>query len=96
MVNDMEHNITISYDGSYPNLCSGTLIVYIDNKEWRFPSYCLESGGGVWFDDNKDEHVEHGRWTVSDWPDDFPDEYKKAVTNEINCNIKHGCCGGCI
>lgn len=65
-------DIKIKYDGSYPNLCSGNLIVVVDGEEWVFPDYCMESGGSVWFDDNWDEHIKHGEWSISEWPDDFP------------------------
>ena len=35
----------ISYDGEYPNLCSGTLILNLNGKDVVFPNYCLSSGG---------------------------------------------------
>lgn len=47
----------ISYDGGYPNLCRGNLIMELDGKELKFPKYCLSSGGSVWFDDNWSENV---------------------------------------
>lgn len=89
-------NITIEYNGAYPNLCSGDLVVIIDGKRWDFGHYHLSSGGSVWFDDEWSEHVEDGDWSVSEWPEGFPEEYKEAVENEINCVIPHGCCGGCV
>ena len=39
----------IKYNGTYPNLCSGNLLVIINGKEWEFPNYCLRSGGSVGF-----------------------------------------------
>ena len=86
-----------SYDGEYPNLCSGKLIVEIDGKEWVFPGHCMVSGGAVWLsDDWSEEYVEEGPWEISDWPDGFPEEYKKAVLEKVNSEIEWGCCGGCI
>ncbi len=45
----------VSYDGTYPNLCSGTLVVKIDGAEvsfgWNgcdYPPFWI-SGGGVSF-----------------------------------------------
>ena len=35
----------ISYDGGYPNLCSGTLVMKLGRKKITFPEYCLSSGG---------------------------------------------------
>lgn len=60
----------ISYDGAYPNLCSGLLVLKINGKVKEFPRYCLHSGGSVWFDDNWDEHVESGPWSI-DLPKDL-------------------------
>ena len=62
----------VSYDGAYPNLCSGRLVVEIDGKEVSFgfttPSFFTEdkladyprfwcSGGSVSFDDEWNECV---------------------------------------
>ena len=88
--------IKIQYDGEFPNLCSGNLIVTIDEKKWVFPRYCMISGGRVWFDNNWGEHVEQGPWNISKWPDNFPEEYKEIVINEVNKQIQEGCCGGCV
>ncbi|MFH0894460.1 MAG: hypothetical protein V2A54_08490 [Bacteroidota bacterium] len=89
-------DIEIKYDGEYPNLCSGELIVVIDGKEWVFPDYCLSSGGYVSFDDDWNEHVGEGSWSVKNWPKDFPDNIKGAVVDAVNENVPHGCCGGCV
>ena len=88
--------IKINYNGKYPNLCSGKLSVIIDSKNWDFPDYCLCSGGSVWFTDDWDERVEEGNWSVSKWPDNFPEKLKKIVESAINKDIEHGCCGGCV
>jgi len=89
-------NITIKYDGAYPNLCSGKLLVTIDGKKWIFPDYCLSSGGSVWFSKDWDEHVESGPWKINEWPKNFPVKYKVAVLDAVNSEIRHGCCGGCV
>ena len=86
----------ISYDGEWPNLCSGTLIVEVDGKEWTFPKYCMSSGGSVWFDKGWSEHVEDGPWGISDWPDGFPEKAKEKTINLVNEEIHWGCCGGCV
>ncbi len=96
MRNGINININIEYNGAYPNLCRGKLIVTIDEKKWEFPPYCLSSGGRVWFDTQWNEHVEEGDWDVRTWPDDFPEEMKDEVLHEINMRISHGCCGGCV
>ena len=88
--------IIVEYNGAYPNLCSGKLIVTIDRQRYVFPDYCLVSGGSVWFDENWDEHVETGEWSIDKWPENFPEELKGAVVEAINENIPHGCCGGCV
>lgn len=88
--------MTIKYDGAYPNLCSGNLIVIIDDKEWVFPNYCLSSGGSVSFDSDWNETVADGEWAITDWPKDFPEEYKNDVLEAVNSEISHGCCGGCV
>jgi hypothetical protein len=89
-------NISLTYDGEFPNLCSGTLTVYIGKDSWVFPKYALRSGGNVWFDDDWSEHVEDGEWSISEWPQGFPEEWKKQVVDLVNSEIPHGCCGGCV
>ena len=90
------NNIEIKYNGEYPNLCSGQLTVTINNKVWKFPEYCLMSGGSVWFTDDWEERIEEGYWSIREWPDNFPNEFKSEVLNAINEYIPHGCCGGCV
>lgn len=91
-------NIKINYDGKYPNLCSGRLIVYIDGEKWDFGTHCLVSGGCIKRDKDWNMWTEQGDWYIrdEDYPKDFPEEYKELVINEINACIPHGCCGGCI
>lgn len=89
-------NIEIKYNGEYPDLCSGTLIVIIDEKEWIFPDKCLLSGGSVFFDDNWNEEITEGDWIIDKWPDDFPNDLKDLIEYEVNRQIPHGCCGGCV
>ena len=83
----------ISYDGSYPNLCRGTLAIEIDGVIHELEN-CLSSGGNVWFDDDWSEHVDSGEWSVS-----VPEElmkYTSEIEKLVNENIQLGCCGGCV
>jgi len=89
-------DIKIEYDGAYPNLCSGTLVVEIDGKRWIFPSYCMASGGSVSFDESWNEHVSSGPWSLDEWPDGFPESDKARVIDAINSAVEWGCCGGCV
>lgn len=78
----------VSYNGEYPNLCSGTLVLRIDGELVSLEN-CLCSGGGL------DEYYNayFGEWSV-----DLPQELKhleKIITEIVNENIEHGCCGGC-
>jgi len=86
----------IEYDGGYPNLCRGTLVVIINGKRWKFSDYCLSSGGCIIFDKDWVEHVGHGPWSIYEWPKNFPKKYKEEVLQEINEQIPWGCCGGCV
>lgn len=85
----------ISYDGKYPNLCSGQLVLKINGQVRELPRYCLHSGGRVWFGtDWGDAYVETGKWSI-DLPEDL-ESLRKEIEKCINENIPHGCCGGCI
>ena len=87
----------IGYDGKYPNLCSGTLKIKIDDKTY-FLNGILSSGGcivGNLFN-GEDLEVTTGEWTVD--LDSYPElqKYQKEITELVNENIPYGCCGGCI
>lgn len=84
----------VSYDGAYPNLCSGKLIVEI-NGEIVDLGHCLCSGGRVWFDSEWDEHVDDGPWTVYNIPKKYK-KYEQEIEDVVNENVPWGCCGGCI
>lgn len=87
----------VEYDGCYPNLCSGDLIISVNGLRYTIKKYSLISGGSVWFDDDWNEHVEHGLWTIRE--DALPDElkiHKEKIEKVINENIPEGCCGGCV
>ena len=89
--------VFVSYDGKYPCLCSGTLVVRVGGTEYVFEQYtALRSGGGVWFDEEWSEHVDVGPWTVEQWPEEFPKELRAEALIVINDNVPHGCCGGCV
>ena len=86
----------ISYNGRYPNLCSGTLVISLDDIEYSM-QYCMCSGGSVWFDDEGDEHVDSGEWKINE--DELPEPLKpfvKEIEQLVNEYVEHGCCGGCI
>lgn len=89
----------ISYDGNYPNLCSGTLIFSVDNIQYKC-KYCMISGGHIsWGDDWSDFYISTGAWELDfneiDKIVKLTDEEKNALTDEVNENAESGCCGGC-
>lgn len=83
----------VSYDGKWPNLCGGELVLRIDGKEVNL-GQCLRSGGCVWFDSDWGEYVETGAWSVS-VPKEFA-QYANEITEIVNGNVPWGCCGGCV
>lgn len=83
----------VSYDGAWPNLCSGELVLRIEGKEVNL-GCCLCSGGRVRFDSDWCEHVESGAWSV-DVPEEFA-QYADEITEIVNDNVPWGCCGGCV
>lgn len=86
----------ISYDGAFPNLCSGKLILEVNGKKVEFPNYCLCSGGSVSFSDDWEETVTQGEWRITDFPKDFPENLKTEAEDIVNENVRWGCCGGCV
>ena len=87
----------VSYDGKWPNLCSGVLTILIDGVKRELPEYCLCSGGSVYFTGEWEEHVEEGDWSLSDHflPEDLK-PLKEEIEKVINENVPKGCCGGCV
>lgn len=73
----------ISYDGEYPNFCSGTLVMKLNDKTITFPDNCL-IGGSVC-----------GFWSIDKFPENFPEGLKEQAQNLAHDNIEHGCCEGC-
>lgn len=100
----------VDYTGSYPNLCSGELILRIDGEIYSFGGYrdddevdnhCYSSfwssGGSAGVDYDGEEFCEEGPWIVSE--SSLPDwlkPYAQELESIMNENVPHGCCGGCI
>ena len=89
-------DIKVEYDGRCPNLCGGNLKVTVDGRPWTFPQHCLDSGGSVGYDENREAVITTGQWCVREWPKDYPEELKYATLTAINEQIELGCCGGCL
>lgn len=88
----------VSYDGKYPNLCSGVLILNVDGKIVTINKYSLCSGGSAHFnDDYSESFIEYGPWSLNEGHfSDYSEEEKEYIIELINENIPHGCCGGCL
>ena len=90
----------ISYDGRYPNLCSGRLTLKVGGKEYAtHPGVlCPGEGAECYCDENWDEVVERGRWCVD--PTALPEEIRhlaSRIEGAVNeSDIERPCCGGCI
>lgn len=84
----------VSYNGKFPNLCRGTLVIKVNGEEVSLENY-LCSGGRCWFDKDWVDHVESGDWRISKLPDDL-EQYREEILEVVNENVPHGCCGGCI
>jgi hypothetical protein len=94
----------ISYDGAYPNLCRGNLVVKIGKRTVKF------GDGGYppfWMSGGKMSFTNEGACAVkADWElinyfisDPYPKYIKKELHNLLalfNDNVRKGCCGGCI
>lgn len=93
----MKKNVEfVSYDGEFPNLCRGTLVIKVDGKEYSLKSILI-SGGNVWFDDDWNDYTSSGEWSIDSV--ELPDELKPyidEITEVVNENVEWGCCGGCI
>ncbi len=81
----------VSYDGDYPNLCYGTLVLRIDGAEIALPPGALSPGGLI----TEDYTTELGPWSFNadKLPPGFPETEALDV---VNANVPWGRCGGCI
>jgi len=80
----------VSYDGKYPNLCSGTLVLEI-NGELCDEIELVASGNFS----SKTESAHKSNWKIRNIPEKYEKE-KKEILKVINENIPKGCCCGCI
>ena len=108
---DEDNNIIniefVKYTGRYPNLCSGTLTLKINNKLITFgneydrdaklitdyKSFWRTGGEINWHTG----YCNRSKWIID--KEDLPDcykEYYKEFDKVFNDNVEHGCCGGCI
>lgn len=88
----------VSYDGKWPSLCHGTLVLSIDGNIVSCGS-CLSSGGNVTYDDEWNFTVTDGDWDVEfDNIEhlNLTDNEKRLIISIVNENVPQGCCGGCI
>lgn len=97
----------VSYNGEYPCLCSGSLILKIDGKEYVFGSgnykkkdlpnlkkylSFWESGGGL----DEDYVAYEAPWIIDyDELPEFLKQYAEEIDEVFNENVPYGCCGGC-
>ena len=83
----------VSYDGKWPNLCSGNLRLRIDGMTVLLEN-CMVSGGCCSFDEEYNDYIGTGPWRV-EVPDHFQDKLDE-IEECVNQHVRWGCCGGCI
>ena len=92
----------VSYDGKYPNLCSGTLTLRIDGQYVKFAEFDGDydrfwcSGGCAYFNRNYDASTTTGPWEMEiEYLPDHLKMHAQELIDIFNDNVTHGCCGGC-
>jgi hypothetical protein len=101
----------VSYDGDFPNLCSGNLILEIDGirktfgyeYENDYPKFWM-SGGCVTFDEDWSASVLSDDWIFDSYDDgdlgkireDFTEDEYETIKRLFQENVPNGCCGGCV
>ena len=94
----------VSYDGAFPCLCHGTLVLEIDGKTVKFgpnedcdyPEF-WDTGGRIGRNGNWQMWAEHGPWKAR-FPQDteFSENDRQRLLEVFQDNVPEGCCGGCI
>ena len=89
--------IEVSYDGAYPNMCSGTLKVIVDGVTVYEDKYCCRSTGGVWIGEGE-SGVNDGELLFDDKDAMNKPWYTEEVAEAIRWELSKFpvCCGGCI
>jgi hypothetical protein len=85
----------VSYDGEYPNLCAGDLVVSVSGLEVKF-SNPLSSGGSVTFTGDWDEVITLGPWRFDNAIIPQCPLLQREIEALVNTHIPLGCCGGCV
>lgn len=85
----------VSYDGEWPCLCCGTLIIKVDGKTYSF-NHAMISGGGICCGEDWDMWAEQDDWKIDLEEHPELEPYKEEITRIVNENVPQGCCGGCI
>lgn len=89
----------ISYDGKWPNLCRGILVIEKEGKRYELKNILI-SGGRCYFTDNyTNSHIEKGKWSI--YGNKLPRELQNVqdvmeIKYLVNENVTWGCCGGCL
>jgi len=85
----------ISYDGKFPNLCRGKLLIRLHGQQWGLR---LKSGGVARSYGDNVEHIVQGPWQLEEdlLPDDFPRDLIPAVLLLVEKRVPRGCCAGCL
>ena len=89
----------VSYDGSFPNLCSGILELQIEGRVVTFGNRNNCDYQAFWFSSGGCDNYEpfEGDWCVVEkMLPDFLKPYSDVLAEILNENIPKGCCGGCI
>ena len=87
----------VSYDGKWPCLCYGTLIIKVNGKTYSFRNAMISGGciiGGPSTD--WDMWSEEGPWEINLEEHPELEPYKEEIIQVVNDNVEYGCCGGCI
>ena len=96
----------VDYTGEYPCLCYGEVTLKIDGQVVEFCKYefesresgkpylSLSSGGNAGFDDEGNDIITYGPWSID--LDPRYAELEDEILEVINDNIPEGCCGGCL
>ena len=86
----------VSYDGRYPCLCSGTLILRIDGMEVSLEGYLVSGGHCYWNSENVGlGKVTRGKWRLHNLPEEY-EHCRDEILKVVNDNVPYGCCGGCL